>query len=118
MPTSKAPAKIAKKQSLAEKTRDAIQKVCDEFEYNPFREMVQLATQKHEVEIGGKQIEVHVLDAGERIAIAKEIGAYMAPKLKSIEVQQEVDGKLEISVTTFAAQGTQAAIEEASSSED
>lgn len=111
-------AKINKKTSAAETARAAIEAACEEKNYNPFKELIDLATQTHTIVIktsdGDKEVETHVLEVSDRIAIAKEVASYLAPKLKSIEVQQEIDGKLEITVKTFNNTGTQLAIEEGS----
>lgn len=82
--------------------RNAIQKACDAQDYDPFVELIKLATEKTRVKVDGKVIEVHALDADQRITVAKEIASYMAPKLKNIEVKGEVDNNIHITVTNFS----------------
>lgn len=91
--------------------RNAIREICEKKNYDPFRELIDLATQKQQVEIDGATVLVHSLDTEQRIAIAKEIAGYMAPKLKNIEVKGEITGDIHITVKSFAAPGQQPILE-------
>jgi hypothetical protein len=83
--------------------RNKLQEACAKHSYDPFEELIVLATTKVKMKIDGKDTLVHLLDSDQRIQVAKEIAQYVAPKLKGIEVKGEIDNKLEITVKTFSA---------------
>jgi hypothetical protein len=86
--------------------RKNIQQACSTHQYDPFLELVKLATEKQQIDVKGVGVvEVHVLDADQRIVIAKEIASYLAPKLKNVEVDSKVSGEIKIVVRSFGSPG-------------
>lgn len=81
--------------------RAAIQSICEELDYDPFRELVTMATSKLKTTIDGREVEVPYLDADQRIAVAKEIASFIAPKPKSVEVKHEGNVGFQFIVTHF-----------------
>lgn len=58
---------------------------CKEKGYNPFEELIDIATETVDVEVKGKIVKLHKASAAERIKIACEIGAYLDSKQKNSE---------------------------------
>lgn len=69
--------------------------------YDPFLELIELATEKQTVVVNDREMEVHTCDVDQRIAIAKEIASFVAPKLKGIEIKAEVDAEFTFKVQHF-----------------
>lgn len=82
----------------------AIASLCEELEYDPLAEMIKLAQLKVPKKVNGEEKDVHVLDAGSRFTIAKEILPYIAPKLKTVDLQSSDGTALAINVVNFAGQ--------------
>jgi hypothetical protein len=98
------PSKVRGRLTPAE-VRACIHTICQDNNYDPFRELIELATGTQEVEVNGKKLTIPLADVDQRITIAKEIAQYMAPKLKSIEVTGEVDNTWDIKITHFTESG-------------
>lgn len=81
--------------------RAAIHKICKERNYDPFDELIQLATETQEVEINGKTITVPLASVDQKITIAKEIASYIAPKLRSVEIEAHMDSSWTIKIQKF-----------------
>ncbi len=80
--------------------RAAIQDICERNDYDPFEQLIRLATETLETEIEGHTVKIPVATVDQKIAIAKEIAGYIAPKIKNIEVKQEVEGEIVFKVLT------------------
>lgn len=91
--------------------RNVIAEACKKKNYDPFEELIELATSKTTVTVNGEEVEVHTCDTDQRIIIAKEIASYMAPKLKNVEVRGEVTGDIHITVKNFTRTAIQEAVE-------
>lgn len=76
--------------------RGAIQALCKELNYDPIRRLIELAQADQEVVVGDVKVKVPLADVDQQIAIAKEIAQYIAPKVKSVEVQGKVDTTLTV----------------------
>lgn len=84
--------KVIYGQKTPAEVRAAIQSICEEENYDPFRELVRLAKETVKAEVDGKQVEIPVATVDQKIQIAKEIAAYLAPKIKGLEVKHEHTG--------------------------
>lgn len=78
--------------------RAAIHRVCQENNYDPFRELIEMATGTYPCEVNGQIINMPICTVDQKIMIAKEIAPYLAPKLKNIEVTGEVDNKITFTI--------------------
>jgi hypothetical protein len=58
---------------------------CEEKNYNPFAELIELAQETQEVEVKGKLVKIHTASVTERIKIACEIAQYIDSKKKNVE---------------------------------
>lgn len=83
------------------------EKACAETGYNPFDELIALATETEEIQIKGKTLTVHKSSRSERIAIAKEIASYVQPKIKSTETEEKSAPTFNIVVQNFSETSTQ-----------
>jgi hypothetical protein len=83
--------------------RNTIHQICAKHNYDPFEELVKLAVGTHNVSINGEMMELPLCDIEQRITIAKELAPYLAPKLKNIEVKQEMTGGFHITLKRFGA---------------
>lgn len=82
---------IARKAKLTPSdVRAAIQSLCAELDYDPFRELIIIAQETLPTEINGEIVQIPIADTDQRITIAKEIASYLAPKLKTIEVEGNI----------------------------
>ena len=92
----------SKKKLTPDEVRESIEAVCKESNYDPFKELIALATETVELQtVGGGSKVIHVATPDQRITIAKEIAGFLAPKLKSVEVKQEISGEINITVRKF-----------------
>lgn len=98
---AKAPSTIVKQHITPAEVRAAIHKICRDKNYDPFVELIELATETQELQVGDKTITVPVATVDQRITIAKELAQYMAPKLKSMEIEGQVDMNFQITVKRF-----------------
>lgn len=73
---------------------------CEKADYNPFDELISLATDKKEMVIGGETVEVFKASVDQRIAIAKELASYLAPKVKNESGKNE-DNSFHITINRF-----------------
>lgn len=104
--TNTVPPKITvKRKKTPADIRATIQGLCDEAGYDPFREMIRLATETVETEVNGVMVKLPVCDIDQKIQIAKEIASYMAPKLKGIEIAGEVDHNFTMRILHFTEEG-------------
>ena len=92
----------------------AVTSLCAELDYDPLREMVKLAQMTMpKKDANGEIKQVPVLDAASRLNIAKEIMPYIAPKMKTVDLQGDVDKKPVINLQmiggTLSGSGGQAA---------
>lgn len=85
--------------------RAAIQVLCEEGNYDPFRELIRLATETVETEIDGRMVNLPICTVDQKIAIAKEVASYIAPKIKNIEIKQEVTGEFTFKIEQFSTSG-------------
>lgn len=85
--------------------RDAIHSLCSDLNYDPFKELIALAQETQVVEIDGRQVQCPVASVDQRIAIAKEVAQYLAPKLKGVEVQGTMDASFTFKVVHFSEAG-------------
>ena len=90
-----------------QEVRATIHKLCEENDYDPFKELIILATEKQEITVAGKTLTVPVCDVDQRILIAKELAQYMAPKLKSIEVEGQIDAVFTFKIKHFDSTGNE-----------
>jgi hypothetical protein len=81
--------------------RSKINELCLKRNYNPFEELIRLATETVNTEVNGKMVKLPVCDVDQKILIAKEIASFLAPKLKSIEVDAHIDGDFTFKVKHF-----------------
>jgi hypothetical protein len=81
--------------------RSKINELCVKRNYNPFEELIRLATETVKTEVNGKMVELPICDVDQKILIAKEIASFLAPKLKSIEVDAHIDGDFTFKVKHF-----------------
>jgi hypothetical protein len=91
--------------SLSNKKKKEIrrlaEKACEDAEYNPFNELIEIATETEDIIIKDKTITVHKATRSERIAIAKEVAAYVQPKIKSTETEEKSAPTFVIQVQKF-----------------
>lgn len=91
--------------SLSRKKKKEIkrlaEKACEDAEYNPFNELIEIATETEDIIIKNKTITVHKATRSERIAIAKEVAAYVQPKIKSTETEEKSAPTFVIQVQKF-----------------
>jgi uncharacterized phage protein gp47/JayE len=92
---------MSTKPLTANEIRFAINMLCEKHDYNPFEELIKLATEIKDVQVNGKVIQLPSCTVDQRIAIAKEIAPYLAPKMKNIEVKQEISQDVHIFVHKF-----------------
>jgi len=81
--------------------RSRINELCLKNNYNPFEELIRLASETEETIVDGKVLRLPICTTDQKIAIAKEIASYLAPKLKSIEVDAHIDGDFTFKVKHF-----------------
>ena len=81
--------------------RARIVELCAQHNYDPIAELIDMVRNGYEVEANGKKVRVP-LDAKDVIGIHKEIIQYIAPKLRSVDVQAQVEANISISVTKFS----------------
>jgi hypothetical protein len=78
---------------------EAIRALCKELDYDPLRELIELAKEKRPVKLANGEIaDINILEPRERIAIAKEIAPYIHPKYKGVEVEQDVNDEIKITI--------------------
>jgi hypothetical protein len=89
-------AKLAKaeKSTSPAKMRGIIDELCNKYGVEPAEELIKLATERDAM---GQ----FVLPNGERIKIWSELIQYRMPKMKSLEVQGQVDHNITIKVVSF-----------------
>lgn len=80
--------------------RAAIQDICESNNYDPFEQLIKLATETLETEIDGHVVRIPIASIDQKIAIAKEVASYIAPKIKNIEVKQEIDAEITFKILT------------------
>jgi hypothetical protein len=96
------PAPVTRGRLTPAEVRAAINDICAKHNYNPFEELIKLAVATQNVKIGDEVKTINVCDVDQRISIAKELAPYLAPKLKTIEVEQgEGSGGLTINVVSL-----------------
>ncbi len=78
--------------------RARIQSLCKDNNYDPFLELIELAKGFTEIEVNGEKVRIDKCTVDQKIAIAKEIAPYLAPKLKSMEITGQTDNSLTIEV--------------------
>jgi hypothetical protein len=81
--------------------RSAIHEICENNNYDPFEDLIEMAVGRETITINGKDKEVPLCTVDQRIAIARELAQYLAPKLKSIEVGGQIDHDFVINVKKF-----------------
>lgn len=86
--------------TLPEK-RALAQDACDKHGYNPFEEMIVMATEKEKIEVNGQIMEVHSSTREQRISIAKEIASYLAPKVKTQDTGAKGPSSFHITINRF-----------------
>lgn len=86
--------------------RAAIQSICEEMDYDPFKELVRYATEDFETIVDGHVVRLPLATMDQKITIAKEIASYIAPKIKNIEVKAEVEGEFTFKIINQALTGT------------
>lgn len=88
-----------------QEVRAKIHEICESNNYDPFEELIKLATETQEVEVNGHMHQIPVCDVDQRITIARELAQYMAPKLKSVEVTAEIDNQFTFNIKHFNENG-------------
>jgi hypothetical protein len=99
------PPALASKISPQE-VRQAIHKIFEQHNYDPFKELIFLATATVPTEVNGQTINLPLCDIDQRILIARELASYVAPKLKNMEVSGTVDNQLTIKVKMIGLSNT------------
>ena len=77
------------------------QVACDEAKYNPFTELIDMATDMEEVEVSGDLIKIHSASTDQRISIAKEIASYLAPKVRTLDTGKTGPSTFNITINKF-----------------
>lgn len=98
------------------KVREAIDLICRKHLYDPFTELIEIATGYENTAVVGKDgvefmVRTRIASVQQRIDIAKELASYMAPKLKSMEVVGQIDNTLHITIEKVGDDGKTKIIE-------
>lgn len=95
------PAQVIRRRQTPADVRSALQRACDEAGYDPFKELIRLATETFDTVVDGKTVTLPLCDTDQKISIAKELAQYLAPKLKGIEVEGQVDHEFTLKILHF-----------------
>ena len=92
----------------AKEVREHIFKLCEEMDYDPIRALISTVVEGYKVTVDGREVNVPI-DPKEAIGIHNTLAAYIAPKIKSIEVSGEVNNTLNVNIIKFSDQEKQLA---------
>lgn len=77
--------------------------LCMKHDYDPIESLMSIALEGYKVMVDGNEITVPI-EPKDAITIHKEIAGYIAPKVKTIDIQGEVKQDIKITVQKFGEQ--------------
>jgi len=82
--------------------RARIAELCAQNDYDPVKELIEMVQKGQRIEMSDGTIKFIPLDPKDVISIHKEVLQYIAPKLRTIDVQASIEANISISVTKFS----------------
>ena len=82
--------------------RHRIAELCAQNDYDPVRELIEMVQKGHRIVMSDGSFKFIPLDPKDVISIHKEVLQYIAPKLRTIDVQASIEANINVTVTKYA----------------